>query len=179
MGSRSDDDAENPGEGTRPGDSGRAPDPDPPAEAGFDERWASLVEQLRDLDDDAGPPGPERPRVVRPARTEPAQAEPRELSGRDWDGSEQIDAADRAVDDQEHFVPPDPGPVFGGDPMLTMAWLVVVAAPLFGLLALVAWHDAPRILVQGSGVAFLAAIGVLIWRMPHRRDGNDDDGAVV
>lgn len=191
MGARFDDDAADGPEGIRPGDegaSGTPRDDEPPVPPGaddeqFDARWASLVEQLRDLDSPDLPSGrtAERPRVVRPARgtprDAPAPASP-ERSGRDWDGTEQIEAAEREVDEQEHFVPGDPGPVLGGDPMLTLAWLVLVTAPLLWLVALVAWRDAPRVLVQGSGVAFVAAVGALVWRMPRRRD-DDDDGAVV
>ncbi|MGY4642753.1 hypothetical protein [Cellulomonas sp. URHB0016] len=172
---------------------------------GDDERWAAIVAQLGDLADydgsevegpeDAGPvatpadeppsadvaspplsfpvaPWVAEPRVVRPA---PDEA----MTGRDWDGTSQYDDAEAAVDAEEHFVPPDPGPVLGGDPLLTMAWFAAVGMPLFLLVVLVAWRSAPVALVQAAAIVFVLGIGVLVWRMPHRRDPDDDSGAVV
>ncbi|WP_456847366.1 hypothetical protein [Cellulomonas sp. P5_C6] len=165
-----------------------------------EEAWASIVAQLSELDGYDGtedPPEPEATpatdppsgltfpvapwvaerRVVRPAQE--AAPEP-ELSGRDWDGTSQFDGAESAVDAEEHFVPPDPGPVLGGDPLLTMAWFAAAGMPLFLLVVLVAWKDAPAALVQAAAVVFVIGVGVLVWRMPHRRDPDDhDSGAVV
>lgn len=126
-------------------------------------------------------------RVVRPARPgagEDAPAPPpvpRELSGRDWDATDQMDDAERRVDAAEHFEPPDPGPVLGGDPLLTMAWFAVGGMPLLWLVVLVGWRDAPPALVQASVAVFLLGMVLLLWRMPHRRDDDhdDSDGAVV
>jgi hypothetical protein len=166
-----------------------------------DEQWAAIVAQLGDLadydgsdegvsdppaaDEEAPTDGPAsslsfpvapwvaEPRVVRPA---PDEA----MTGRDWDGTSQYDDAEATVDAEEHFVPPDPGPVLGGDPLLTMAWFAAVGMPLFLLVVLVAWRSAPSALVQAAAVVFVLGIGVLVWRMPHRRDPDDDDsGAVV
>ena len=178
----------------------RAPDEHVPTE---DEEWASLVERLGDLDasvadgtraDDpsstaTGGPGtatpgevtsyPVAPWVQRPRTVRPA-AESRPASGRDWDGTGQIDDAESEVDAQEHFVPSDPGPVLGGDPLLTMAWLVVVGMPLFLFAVLIAWRSAPLAIVEAACVVLFLGVGVLLWRMPHRREDDDDDtGAVV
>jgi len=99
-------------------------------------------------------------------------------SGRDWDGTEQIEAAEHEVDEHEHFVPPEPPPVLGGDPLLTLAWFAVAGIPVFWVVVL-AW-TAPQMLIYASVVLFLGGLGVLFWRMPHRRDPDDDDtGAVV
>ena len=77
-------------------------------------------------------------------------------------------------------MPPDPGPVLGGDPLLTMAWFAAAGMPIFLLVVLVAWRDAPAALVQAARVVFVIGVAVLVWRMPHRRDPDDDDtGAVV
>jgi hypothetical protein len=127
-------------------------------------------------------------RVVRPARRpgpDEDEAVPPELAGaRDWDATAQMDEAERRVDAEEHFVPEDPGPVLGGDPLLTMAWLAVGGIPLFWLVMVIAWRDAPRTVLLASGVVFLLGLALLLWRMPHRRgdggpDDADDDGAVV
>lgn len=191
----------------RPDDHDDAADqPVPPegsdAPGGDDEEtWASLVARLEEVDsgdDDgrttveggsaaaAGPrvgsfpvaPWVEQ-RVVRPA--EPAAgAAGRELDGRDWDGTSQYDDAEASVDEQEHFVPPDPGPVLGGDPLLTMAWFAVAGMPIFLLVVLIAWRSAPSALVQAACVVFLLGVAVLVWRMPTHRDASDDDtGAQV
>ncbi|WP_019136955.1 hypothetical protein [Cellulomonas massiliensis] len=191
----------------RPDDHDDAADqPVPPegsdAPGGDDEdTWASLVARLEQVDsgDDDGragreergatPDGPRvgsfpvapwvEQRVVRPAG--PADGGPgRELDGRDWDGTSQYDEAETSVDEQEHFVPPDPGPVLGGDPLLTMAWLAVAGMPVFLLVVLIAWRGAPSALVQAACVVFLLGVAVLVWRMPTHRDPSDDDtGAQV
>lgn len=151
-----------------------------------EERWAAIVAELGDLDQSA-PHGPAvtypvapwvaDPRVVR-AASEPAD-EPAS-TGRDWDGTRQIDEAEALVDEDEHFVPPDPGPVLGGDPLLTMAWLAAGGMPVFLLVVVIAWQGAPSALIQAAGVVFLLGVGALVWRMPNRRDDADDDtGAVV
>ena len=52
--------------------------------------------------------------------------------------------------------------------------------PIFLLIVLVVWRDAPTALVQAAAALFVVGVGVLLWRMPHRRDPDDDDtGAVV
>ena len=140
--------------------SGELPDHAAPPEPTDDEVWAAIVAELGDLDGYDGaeqspepesvPPTGASPeptsglsfpvapwvadrRVVRPA----ADATP-ELSGRDWDGTSQIDDAEASIDAEEHFVPPDPGPVLGGDPLLTMAWCAAAGMPIFLLIVLVA-----------------------------------------
>jgi hypothetical protein len=160
------------------------------------ERWDAIVAQLADLDGTVpgGASGHESddrdvtypvapwvsdPRVIRPAGGR--DATPPELAGRDWDGTGQIDDAEAAVDAEEHFEPPDPGPVLGGDPLLTMAWFAAVGMPIFFFILLVAWRDAPTAIVEAAGVVFALGVAVLVWRMPnHRHDDSDDDhGAVV
>lgn len=128
------------------------------------------------------------PRVVRRSRAEqpeeddePAEGGWTPSTGRDWDATAQISEAERSVDESEHFVPPDPGPVLGGDPLLTMAWFAVGGMPLFWLVAVAFWRAVPTALLQASGVVFVLGLAVLLWRMPHRRDDSQDDdtGAVV
>ena len=80
---------------------------------------------------------------------------------------------------ESHFVPPDPGPVLGGDPLLTMAWSAVVGVPLLLVVVVIAWRDVPTIVLQVAGVAFLAGVALLVWRMPRDRDHDAGPGAVV
>jgi|GEM_PF-268937 len=140
--------------------------------------------------DDAGRPGrdaaarPGPDEAGRPAPGSPAGAGtggPAPRTGRDWDATDQIEDAERRVDEAEHFRPPDPGPVLGGDPLLTMAWLAVATMPVVWLVVLIFWRDAPGVVMQASVVTFVLGLVVLLWRMPHRRDADhdDSDGAVV
>jgi hypothetical protein len=191
-----------PDDGVQPADAD-VPPPSPDAVPGHgeptdDEAWAAIVAQLSELDGydgaddpaepaDAPPPEPGTglsfpvaPWVAERRVVRPAQEPTIETGGRDWDGTSQYDEAEAAVDAEEHFVPPDPGPVLGGDPLLTMAWFAAAGMPVFLLVVLVAWRDAPAALVQAAAVVFVIGIGVLVWRMPHRRDPDDHDtGAVV
>lgn len=158
-----------------PTDDGPSDQAEPTSAQDGDEAWAQIVARLGDIDIVPGPVGP---RVVRPGRAEELDDDPG--TGRDWDGTTQMDRAEREVDDLEHFVPPDPGPVLGGSPLLTAAWAAVVCMPVLWLVVAIAWRTAPRSLLQASGVVFVLAIGVLLWQMPHRRSPDDeDDGAVV
>lgn len=182
------------GPGDIPDDGDRAPDDE------LADRWNEIVTELGELDQMADPPdrpgtatdptgttdpaGPAGPAVTYPVApwvtAGYGDRERRELSGRDWEGTDQIDAAEAEVDDQEHFVPPDPGPILGGDPLLSMAWLGAAGIPIALLVVIVAWRDAPTFLLQVAGVVFALCCLLLVWRLPHRRDASDDDpGAVV
>ncbi len=160
-----------------------------------DARWAEIVADLGELDDPAQddvdndiilPPRRRRAdddssdsgrggRVIRPASPDRDDGpDPGPTGPRAW-------APDPAVDEAEnHFVPPDPGPVLGGNPLLTLAWVAAAGMPVLVVLAALFWRDIPLIVLESAGVLFLAGVGVLLWRMPHRRDPEDDDpGAVV
>ena len=168
-------------------DTGDAPDREDPSGDEIAERWAAIVADLGPLgaaDDRAGSPDPEE--RAGPAVTYPVapwvsdRPAARELTGRDWSGTEDTDAAEAEVEDREHFVPPEPGPVLGGDPLLTMAWFGAAGVPIALLLVLIVWQDAPTALLQAAGVVFLLGCALLVWRMPHRRDdGDGGPGAVV
>ena len=141
-------------------------------------QWLEIVARLEATPTDPGdatadPVGPtgasatgveDRSRVVRPA----APSGPRT-----W-------APDPAVEEAEdHFEPPDPGPVLAGDPLLTMAWAAVIGVPALLLIAVVAWRDIPTIILEVAGGAFVGAVGLLLWRMPRHRDEDSGPGAVV
>ncbi len=81
--------------------------------------------------------------------------------------------------DGDRFVPPDPEPIGGADPVLTLGW-VATAGSLLAALVLVVLASPPRWLLLALGAALLCGIGLLLWRMPAGRDEDDhDDGAVV
>lgn len=166
------------------------PGDEPPGEPeDLDSQWADIVARLGDLGD-AGPSAPTAPGGAAPA-TGPAGPAGHEAPARPADGPthaprpEPTDPRGWAPDPdveaaEDHFVPPDPGPVLGGDPLLTMAWVLVVAVPALLVVTIVAWPALPTWVLQAAGAAFVAAVGLLVWRMPHRRDPDDDDpGAVV
>ncbi len=92
---------------------------------------------------------------------------------RTWSPDPEVEEA------ETHFVPPDPDPVLGGDPLLTMAWAAVVGVPMLLMVAVIAWRDIPTIVLQVAGVAFLAGVGLLLWRMPRDREDDEGPGAVV
>jgi hypothetical protein len=129
------------------------PDPVPPDSA----VWNDIVARLSDVNSG--------PRVVR--------------SGRDWDGTTQMDAAERQVDEEDGFVPTEPGPVFSGPPLTTLGWTLAVTIPIFWLVTAIFFPSIPRVVLSVSGVLFLTAIGILFWQMPRHRSPDDDDGAVL
>jgi hypothetical protein len=78
---------------------------------------------------------------------------------------------------EEPFIPPEVPPI-GGDSVSTLAWFGAVGSPILMIFIFVFWSDAPRFAIAVCAVAFLASLGVLLWRMPTERS-DDDDGAVV
>lgn len=131
-----------------------------------EEAWAEIVSDLGSLPSDAvddAPPAPATTPGDEPPVVDPIDADPR-----GW-----------VADDDDEFEPPDPGPVLGGDPLLTLAWVGAVAPPLLLMAVVVLWQSVPTLVLQVAGVVFLAGLGVLVWRMPARRDHDDGPGAVV
>lgn len=118
--------------------------------------------------DDAGP-GSES-RVILPA------------GPRDWPLTPEAEALE---EEESHFTPPEPPPLLSRDPLLTMAWSFVVGIPVLSVIGLVVSAALPALAIpplvgQIALGLFVAGLGVLIWRMPHQRDPDDDGpGAVV
>ena len=162
-----------------PGPAVPAHDPgssDEPLGEDIDSRWQAIVDQLTsDLPTSDLPSPGARPAadvaagaVPAPAGSPPPRVDPALF--RVWTPAED--------EDDEHFQPPDPGPVLGGDPVLTLAWAAVIGVPVLLLLAVVAWRNMPAEVLQAAGAAFLIGVGLLLWRMPRDRDGTGP-GAVV
>lgn len=61
---------------------------------------------------------------------------------------------------------------------MVLAWLGAAGGPLVFLLLVLLWPSAPSAAWWATLVATLAGWGVVVWRLPRHRDG-DDDGAVV
>jgi hypothetical protein len=82
--------------------------------------------------------------------------------------------------DEGRFVPPEPPPLPRGDLLSRLAWSGVLGSPLFFVLAALFWRGVPRPLVVLAVAAFIAGFGVLVARLPDRRDRDGwDDGAVL
>ncbi|NNU28560.1 hypothetical protein [Isoptericola sediminis] len=173
--------------------SNRDADPDDLPDADVDARWTDIVARLGDVEQsgrDLGRPEETDRRTGSEAGTDPEPADDdapstpvaRAAGPRDWPASPEVEALEET---ESHFVPPDPGPITHRDPLLTLAWTVVVAVPVLTVLSVVLRAMLAQLVVPGwlgpaAGGAFVAAVAVLVWRMPARRDPEDDGpGAVV
>lgn len=163
----------------------RGADPDDLPDADVDARWSDIVARLGDLQEPREEPDApaDDPSGLEPT-ADPAAA-PRVVQAagpRDWPTTPGSEAFEEAA---SHFVPPDPGPLTGREPLTTLAWTIVVVVPLLVVLRVVVGAFVPDLALPGwltptAGLAFLAGVGVLVWRMPHRRDPDDSGpGAVV
>ncbi|MFJ3405167.1 hypothetical protein [Promicromonospora sp. NPDC090134] len=101
---------------------------------------------------------------------------------RDWPLSPDAEALEEA---ESHFTPPEPPALLSRDPLLTMAWSFVVGVPVLAVIGMIVSAAVPAVSIPplagqiGLGL-FVAGLGVLIWRMPHQRDPDDNGpGAVV
>ncbi|MEU2200006.1 hypothetical protein [Isoptericola sp. NPDC019482] len=163
------------------------PDDDLPDDA-VEARWADIVAQLGPLDEPDDADRADAPTTSGPAadaRPEDAAVPPGRVVSpgpRDWPVTPEIEDLEET---ESHFTPPVPEPVLSRDPLLTLAWAAVVGVPVLVVLGVVLRAAVPALRIPGwsgpvAGVLFLVALGVLIWRMPHRRDPDDHGtGAVV
>jgi len=86
---------------------------------------------------------------------------------------EEIDLEDA----QSHFVPPDPGPVLGGDPVLTTAWFAVGTGIVALVVSALLVHHVPAVVAWVGAGLLAAGAGVLLWRLPHERGDDPGDDA--
>lgn len=127
-------------------------------------------------------------------QSEPAPAEPsfEELSFKDRSSNQKNDGPatgqnpnsrgprDYEADDfEENFVPPEPPSLAGVEPIIMLSWLGAVGGPLFLVVAAIFWRGIPFLAVIGVIMAFLAGTGYLLFKLPHSRENDDGDGAVV
>ena len=96
---------------------------------------------------------------------------------RAWRRSPEAEALEDA---DGEFVPPDPGFSLSTDRMRNLGWFAVVAAPVAAVVVTIFWTAAPSEAFLALSGAFLAGVGVLVWRLPSDRDdGPGSGGAVV
>ena len=139
-----------------------------------DAAWADIVDGLGDLGSDVDVEA-ELAKATPPARVE---------GPRDWFTSDAVAALE---DEESRFTPPDPGPVAVRDRLragaIVLMIVAVVASLALNILGMaVDGFRVPLWLRLVLGAAFIASIGVLLWRMPARRDRDPwdtDSGAVV
>jgi hypothetical protein len=164
------------------------PTPDASGASGADlpdveARWADIVADLSDVSAAAES-------AVADADSREAPGAPRDLHDafpvapwvqapgpRDWPATPEVEDLEEA---ESHFTPPDPEVGIGRDPLLTMAWGLVAGVPILLLVGMVLLRPFPTVVAQIAGGLFVAGLGVLLWRMPHRREDDDaGPGAVV
>ena len=88
------------------------------------------------------------------------------------------DGPEDQIGQADAFVPPEPPPLPRGDVISRLAWAGVLAGPIFLLISVIFWQQAPAILLVIALAGFTAGFVTLVARMPKHRD-DDDDGAVV
>lgn len=127
----------------------------PGQDAGVDDRLAALFEPLR------------------AARPEPRPADQQIRQGGDPD----LPAGPDTWSDEGHFVPPPPPELPEGTPVTRLAWAGTLGGPAVMLGSAMLGWDAPRVVMVGAGLAFLAGFVTLVWQLPDSRDDGWDDGA--
>jgi hypothetical protein len=86
-----------------------------------------------------------------------------------------------ALDDEEHFVPPEAPPIPTADAVTRTAWTGVIGGPLFLILATLFGWGADGLPGLLAVIAFVGGFVTLVARMKDRPslDESGDDGAVV
>lgn len=93
----------------------------------------------------------------------------------------QQDHEPEPVDEDEHFVPPEPPPLPHLDPRRKLAWFGLVGCPLVMLVGAVLGVPYPGWLALLMALAFIGGFVYLVATMPRRRNDewDGDDGAVL
>jgi hypothetical protein len=92
---------------------------------------------------------------------------------RDYEAPE---AEEDDLDDEGHFVPPEPPSLPESDVTTKFAWLAVVGGPVLMLVAVLLQWDMTWWLTTVCIGGFLGGFATLVARMDHDDDGNDDPG---
>ena len=89
------------------------------------------------------------------------------------------DPHDYAVEDDDgEFVPEEPPKLSATDPLMMLAWLGAVGAPVALVLSSMFWRSAPLLAILGMVAVFVGAVVYLIMKLPQEKDENDDGARV-
>lgn len=147
---------------------------DEPSQDDLDARWAELTARLGEL---RLPPQDEMP--AEPPRSEPAHR-PLPPGPRDYTPEPETDDEDPARDLVDGFVAPEPEPLRDAQPVVVLGWAGVLLGLAVMVLCVLIWRDAPGLVWLSAAASLAVGIGILLWRLPARREPDDyDDGAVV
>lgn len=140
----------------------------------LDAQWADLTARLGDLSLPS-----DLPDIPEPAPREPTVAPA--LGPRDYaPGGATQDEEDPGRDLVDGFTPPEPQPLENAEPVLVLGWVGVLAGLATMLVCVLAWRSAPGLIWLVAAAALAVGAGLLLWRLPARRDADDyDDGAVI
>lgn len=152
------------------------PDGEDPTGDDLDARWAELTERLGELrlppEDEMPPPPAAQPASsVLPPTPGPRDYSPASPAGAEDDSGDPGDV----VDD---FVAPEPEPLRDAQPILVLGWAAVLLGLGVMVLCVLAWRGAPGVVWLSAAGSLAVGVGILLWRLPARRD-YDDDGAVL
>ena len=140
----------------------------------LDAQWAELTARLGELrlppEQPSAPSPPDAQRADHPLAPGPRDYSP---------GPHTEDEPDAGRDLVDGFHPPDPDPLDQAEPVLVLGWVAVLAGVAVILLSVFTWRTAPGVVWLVASAAVAVGVGVLLWRMPARREPDDDDGAVV
>lgn len=90
------------------------------------------------------------------------------------------DYTEEILEDEERFIPPDPGPLLPRNPRNVLPWTGAVGGPMAVLIILVFWPTAPPWAYYVALAATITGLLTIWWRLPQRRDDTGgDNGAVV
>lgn len=146
-----------------------------------DTAWQQIVAELSDLSTDPDPELTAPAPVTSPTFDFPVApwvpGPSHETSDpRAWRRSPEAEALDDA---DGEFVPPDPGFSLSTDRMRNLGWFAVVSAPVAAILVRTLWALAPSQIYLALSAAFLAGVGLLVWRLPSDHDDDPGSGGAV
>ena len=112
--------------------------------------------------------------------SEPAPAAPQQPTHPSAIANEQDDQDDEDDEDDQFYRRVDPRPVLPRSPRVLVAWLGVIAAPLWIVVSSTLHLIMPRPVLLGCGLVFVASAIYLIAQLPERGPSEPhwpDDGA--